>query len=267
MYNKKLVVVTAILVIAFSVIGCSSPKSAMDFSDLDLKKPDPLPGEYPSILFVGNSHTYTNDMPDIFAEVAYSMGHEADVYSLTEGSYSLADYTDTNDELGAELDSALSGLTWDFVILQDNTNSAFADPDQSMLPAAEALNEKIKAAGGQTALLMTWSPKEGLKNGSLNLSKEEVQSILAENYIETANELDALLIPAGAAFMVCNEKYPDIELWDEDGAHPSVNGSYLTALTAFAVIYQQSPAGCENVGVDEATAEKLQEIAEQVVLG
>lgn len=265
-------ILTAIVLLAAILCACganTAESDAADFNEkLELKKPDPAVGDYPEILFVGNSHTFVNDMPDIFARIVEAMGHEADIYSLTEGYYSLTDYADTQDELGAELDAALSSVPWDFVILQENTNDAFINADRSMLPAAQILDEKIKSAGGQTALLMTWSPKDGLENGNLSLSREEVQSILSKNYIETADKLDSLLIPAGTAFMVCAEKYPDIELWDEDGSHPSLNGSYLTALTAYAVIYQQSPEGCsENMGIDEDTAVKLQQIAAQVVLG
>lgn len=264
------VLITIIVLLAMTS-GCSaaSKGDTMDFeTKLDLKKPDPVAGDFPSILFVGNSHTFVNELPDIFMRIADSMGHDTDIYSLTEGYYTLTDYADTKDELGAELDAALTGMDWDFVVLQENTNDAFAAADQGMLKAAQTLDEKIKAAGGQTALLMTWAPKEGLSNGSFSLSKEEVQTTLANNYIKVADELGSLLIPAGVAFMACNAKYPDIELWDEDGSHPSIEGSYLAALTAFAVIYQQSPVGCtENMGIDEDTAEKLQEVAAQVVLG
>ena len=49
----------------------------------------------------------------------------------------------------------------------------------SAAPAAMALDEKIRAAGGQTALLMTWSPK----NGASIFSLEDVQSVLTENLI------------------------------------------------------------------------------------
>lgn len=271
MKTRIFIITATVILIAVLLCACAAPESSdavMDFNEkLDLKKPDPAPGEYPSILFVGNSHTFTNDMPDIFVRVAEAMGHEADVYSLTEGYYTLSDYANTEDELGAELDAALASLPWDFVILQENTNDAFISSDTTMLPAAETLDEKIKAGGGQTALLMTWTPKDGLNNGSISLSRQEVQSVISKNYIAAADELDSLLIPAGIAFMVCNEKYPDIELWDEDKMHPSLKGSYLTALLTYTVLYQSSPVGCsENMGIDEDTAKKLQEIAEEVVL-
>ena len=58
------------------------------------------------------------------------------------------------------------------------------------------------------------------------------------------------------------EQYPQIELWGEDGMHPSVAGSYLVACTAYAVIFQQSPEGCAyTADLDAETAAQLQSLS------
>lgn len=60
--------------------------------------------------------------------------------------------------------------------------------------------------------------------------------------------------------MRCLEQYPQIELWDEDGMHPSLEGSYLAACIAYAVIFQESPVGCSYTAeLDGETAAQLQE--------
>lgn len=236
-----------------------SQEGGFDFNQpLDLKKPEPAAGEQPRILFVGNSHTYTNDLPSIFRQVAEAMGHGSDVQELTEGSYTLTQFADTADELGSVLNQKLTEETWDFVVLQENTNDAFSFPEENMFPAAQILDEKIKGAGGQTAVLMTWSPKDGASIFSL----EDVQAILAQNTIQVSNQLNSLLIPGGIAFMRCLEQYPEIELWGEDGMHPSVAGSYLAACTAYAVFFQESPAGCSyTADLEPETAARLQTLA------
>ena len=62
--------------------------------------------------------------------------------------------------------------------------------------------------------------------------------------------------------MRCLEQYPQIELWGEDGMHPSLEGSYLAACTAYAVIFQESPEGCTyTAGLDSETAAQLQTLA------
>lgn len=236
-----------------------SGDGAFDFNQtLSLKIPEPAAGESPRILFVGNSHTYSNDLPTIFSQMAEAMGHGSDVQELTQGAYTLTEFADPEDELGAVLNQKLTEEQWDFIILQENTNDAFATPQETMLPAASSLDEKIRAAGGQTALLMTWSPKDGASIFSLN----DVQTILSQNLIDVSSTLDSLLIPGGVAFMRCMEQYPQIELWAEDGMHPSLEGSYLASCVAYAVIFQESPEGCSyTADLDAETATQLQTLA------
>ena len=237
----------------------ANPDGTFDFNQaLDLKKPSPAAGELPRILFVGNSHTFSNGLPAIFSEVAAAMGHPSDVQELTEGYYTLTQYADNADELGAVLEQKLTGEHWDFVFLQENTNDAFSYAEENMLPAAAALDEKIREAGGQTALLMTWTPKDGA--GAF--TPEQVQAVLAQNIIQVSSQLNSLLVPGGVAFMRCMEQYPDIGLWAEDGMHPSLEGSYLAACLAYAVIFQETPVGCSyTADLDAGTAGKLQEAA------
>ena len=107
---------------ALIVSGCSlfnlGEAEAMDFdAKMELKVPNPVPGETPKILFVGNSHTFTNDLPGTFYALAAELGYEADVYDLTEGYYTLENFADPEDELGSALDLPLSSEPWNFVVL------------------------------------------------------------------------------------------------------------------------------------------------------
>ena len=75
----------------------------MDFdAKMELKVPNPVPGETPKILFVGNSHTFTNDLPGTFTHWPRNSAI-ADVYDLTEGYYTLENFADPEDELGSAL--------------------------------------------------------------------------------------------------------------------------------------------------------------------
>lgn len=274
--RKKLTGCMAILMAAALVVtGCSMGKGGggksrtMDFSaKTEWRKPEPPAGELPTILFVGNSHTFTNDLPGTFYDLAESLGRECDVYDLTEGYYTLERFADPEDELGSVLDEALTVQNWDFVILQENTGNAVSTKaDEEMFPFARTLDQKIKDVGGQTAFLMTWSPKNGVKSGGLTLGRDEIQTMLAENYMAIADELNDLVIPAGIGFMRCAGQYPDIELWDEDEQHPSPAGTYLAACTAYSVIFGESPENASFTGeLDSDTAGKLQTLARELVL-
>lgn len=264
-----------VLFLAAAILGgCTSggakrEDSSVDFqADMDFRAPDPAAGKRPRILFVGNSHTFYNDLAGMFARIAYDFGQKSDVYELSRGYYSLKQYADPENEMGALFDKTVNEKKWDFVILQENSATAFSNTaEEEMFPYTRLLDEKVKASGGQTAFLMTWAPKEGVKEGFKKQSREELQSVMVENYTEIADELGDLLIPAGIAFMRCAQDYPEIELWNADGMHPSPAGSYLAACTVYAVIYQQSPENCGYVGeLDKEEAGKLQKVAADLVL-
>ena len=172
-----------------------------------------------------------------------------------------------DDKGGALLDKTLT-KQWDIVVLQENSQEALSETaDEDMFPYARILDEKIRAMGGQTAFFMTWAPRDGLKDGMKKKSREELQQIMAANYMEIAAELDSLIIPAGISFMRCAELYPGIELWDNDRRHPSPEGSYLAACTAYALLYQESPENCSYIAtLEEDVAQKLQEVAADLIL-
>ena len=197
--------------------------------------------------------------------MAEAGGHKVDVYDLTEGSYSLKMYSDPEDGLGSVLTEALKGENWDFVILQENTNAAIAlNAKRDMYPYARELDGMIQKAGGQTVFLMTWAPKDGA--GAF--SHEMVQTQLSLGYRTIAEELDALLIPGGEVFETARKQVESLELWGEDGQHPSEEGTYLAACSAYALLFQESPAGNSFVGdLSETVAGNLQEIADAVILG
>ena len=228
------------------------------------KIPDPVVKDGDKILFVGNSHTYTNDLPGMFFEMAQAGGHGVDVYDLTEGSYTLQRFSDPEDELDEILTDALQSEPWDFVVLQENTNAAVAfNAKKDMYPYARKLDEMIKAAGGQTAFLMTWAPEEGA--GAF--SREMVQGQLAAGYRTIAEELDALLIPGGEVFAKALEQDEELQLWGEDGQHPSVEGTYLAACTAYALLFQETPVGNPYLAdLDQDKAQELQGMAQAFIL-
>ncbi len=268
---KKSGTLFMILLSALVIHGCQSPEASepVDFqAEMEWRIPDPAAGEKPRILFVGNSHIFYNNLSGMFVQIAKSLGKGDNVYELTKGYYTLKKFANPEDAVGAKLNQVLTGKPWDFVILQENTSVALSDQvEEEMFSYARILDEEIKASGGQTAFLLTWAPKEGAKKGLKHYDCSDLQSILTKNYIDIADELNALLIPAGVGFMRCMEKYPEIELWDPDGQHPSPAGTYLAACTAYAVIFQESPKGCSFTGnLEEEEAGKLQEIAAELII-
>ncbi|MGL5437826.1 MAG: DUF4886 domain-containing protein [Lachnospiraceae bacterium] len=228
------------------------------------KVPNPVAADGSRILFVGNSHTYVNDVPGLFYQLALAAGHEVDVVEISQGMYSLKQFADPEDEMGEIMQTALTEETWDFVILQEKTASALSGyAETEMYPSARDLDERIKAAGGQTAFMMTWP----MKDGAGTFSRESIYNMLSEGYRQIAEELDAVLIPGGEVLMEVLEQNPDLELWGDDGQHMSEAGAYMAACTAYAVLFQETPVGNSFLGgLDEDVAASLQQAAAKMAL-
>jgi len=80
------------------------------------------------------------------------------------------------------------------------------------------------------------------------------------------NNNDALVIPSGLAFANVIAKRPDLELYQPDKRHPSLIGTYLSAATAYAAIYRNSPVGNKHTaGIDADTVKFLQTVAWETV--
>ncbi len=228
------------------------------------KVPDPVIADGSRILFVGNSHTYVCDVPGLVQQLAEAGGHNVEIYEISQGMYSLKEFADPEDEMGEILNAALTEEQWDVVILQEKTASALSVyAEDEMYGAARDLDGRIKAAGGQTAFMMTWP----MKDGAGSFSRKTIYEMLSEGYRKIAEELDALLIPGGEVLMTVLEQNPELELWDEDGQHMSEAGAYMAACSAYAVLFQETPVGNSFLGgMDEDVAASLQQAAAAVVL-
>jgi hypothetical protein len=66
-----------------SLCGCSSPPTC----DNTLTSEPCL-----RILFIGNSYTYVNDLPNLFTGLAFSGGHPVETAMSAEGGWTFADH-------------------------------------------------------------------------------------------------------------------------------------------------------------------------------
>ena len=111
------------------------------------------------VLFVGNSLTFSNDLPGTFAELAQSGDHEVEVEMLAQGGWTLADHAQSS----ATLEEIRQG-DWDFVVLQEQSKLP-AIPDlrkEQMYQAVRFLDEQIRESGAEAILFMTWGTRDGL---------------------------------------------------------------------------------------------------------
>ena len=89
---------------------------------------------------------------------------------------------------------------------------------------------------------------------------------LADAYTAAGNENGVLVIPVGLAFARSIAIKPEIELYAPDKRHPSVAGTYLSAATTYATLFNQSPVGLKySAGLSPEVALHLQQVANDTV--
>jgi hypothetical protein len=199
-----------------------------------------------SILFIGNSFFYYNNgindalikliratEPDtgIRITLVAISGAGADWHDVASyfrpraiGSYSF----DANNNLVFSDRARL----FDVAILMDCSQSPIHPRLKASFHASMASHcATIREHGAGPVLFMTWAYKD----------RPEMTGELAAAYTRAGNENGALVIPAGLAFARAADRYPDVELYQEDKRHPSAAGTYLAACTTYATLFGRSP--------------------------
>ena len=215
------------------------------------------------ILFLGNSYTYVNDLPSTFAQLARSAGRPVDIAMVANGGETLAQHASSTESL-----DKIASRSWSYVVLQDQseTPATSAGRDYYTYPAARTIAARVESAGAVPMLFMTWAHRDGLPGAGL-AGYEPMQQQLDAAYLGIAHELKVPVAPVGFTWYAVRLDHPDIQLWADDGSHPSLAGTYLAACVFFASVFRQSPEGLSfHGGVSDEQALVLQaEVQAQVL--
>ena len=173
------------------------------------------------ILFIGNSHTYFNDMPGLFKEICEENAKDVHVTMLTKGGMGL-DYHAKEEQTKFNI---LYG-EYDVVVLQ-HTAHPMGDLDE-MRKGAQKIAGWCKEAGSRVVLYQTWTEK----------GDEKSQEHMSKVYFDLGALLGADVAPVGDVWQKTRIEQPELELYYTDGAHASPEGSALAARVIFETVFQ-----------------------------
>ncbi len=190
------------------------------------------------VLFIGNSYTYFNNLPEVFAKLVDASHLKKVEYAMqAPGGWRLQDHLDHGNAL-----KAIQSQKWDYVVLQDQSQigdnhvidgKPRITTDEVFYPSAINLVKAIQATGAIPVFYLTWAKK----------AVPEDQAMLDNAYFRVAKETKSVVAPVGVAWAEVRTKAPSIELYIEDGSHPSPAGTYLAACVFYATIIGRSPVG------------------------
>jgi hypothetical protein len=198
------------------------------------------------VLFIGNSLTAANDLPNIFASLAAAGGRERPAAkTFTVDGFSLEDHWNRGDA-----QKAIGEGPWDVVVLQQGP-SALIESRQLLVAYARKFAEVIRAAGARPALYMVWP----------STARQFDFAGVSTSYTAAAKAVNGLLLPAGDAWQKVLREHRDLKLYSDDGLHPTFAGSYLAALVIYQRLYEASDLGLPALGLPARDAERLQTAA------
>ena len=212
------------------------------------------------VLFVGNSLTGANDLPRMFAAVAAAGGFRVATGRVVFDNVSLDDHLIRGDAV-----DAIREGDWDYVVMQQGP-SGRPDSRTQLIAVTRQFATVITTAGARPVLYMVWP----------DASRPTAFDSVSASYTAAADDVEALLAPAGDAWVAAWERKASLALYGGDGFHPSPLGSYLAALSIYAVLCDRSPAALDTRpigvnalvlrGVSDADLRIVQEAAAAVTM-
>lgn len=207
-------------------------------------------------LFLGNSYTDVNNLPLMVSEFALNTGDVLDYDSNLIGGYTLGSHFTNTTSLNKIL-----AKNWDYVVLQEQSQLPSFPNSTQFIDGFTNLSNYIKQNNSctQVSAFMTWGYENGdTSNCPYNptaCTYTGMQTLLYNSYMNAANINGAEVTPVGVVWKYIRENHPTINLYQSDGSHPSLAGSYIAACAFYTSIFRKDPALItNNYGLDPATA-------------
>ena len=173
------------------------------------------------ILFIGNSHTYYNDMPSLVKQSFEAEGYGCHVTMLAHPGWFLAQHVEDPE---AKFNILYGG--YDYVVLQEHAHPF--GPEEKFYDAVRILTGWIKKAGSTPVIYLTWAKK----------SEPEAQDRMTAAHSRIADETGSLLAHVGDTWWSYMRSWPDLEMYAGDGEHASPAGSDFAAKMIMSEILQ-----------------------------
>jgi len=211
------------------------------------------------VLFLGNSYTYFNNMPQMVQNVAASAGDNLIFDSNTPGGYQLMDHL--QDPVSQ---AKIMAGGWDYVVIQGQSREPITQSTQ-FNNGGLALYNLIKQYNpcAEVVTYMTW----GRRNGDEAYycwayppmcTYEGMDSTLRRRYITFTTVINGETSPVSVVWNDLRQNHPDIELYQADASHPSLAGSYAAACCFYTSLFKKDPTlTTYNPGLSAATVSAI----------
>ena len=206
------------------------------------------------VLWIGNSRSFTNDMPAMVRAIADESG-SAEKLQIVEHLLPGARLRDhwTNDRVHA----LLAAEPWDEIIIQAQSGAHFKDERGYFHDYGARLVRKAKDNAGTVRLLVTWTYDDAdMSKTSRDTYHRRIQS----DHKTLASKTGVELTNVGKIWEANRTTSFDFPL-TTDGNHPTPQGSYIAALALYSDMAKTAldPIEYRPAGVSAEQAKRVQQ--------
>lgn len=229
-------------------------------------------GRNNSVLFIGNSYTSSNNLPEMVFQISF---HAGKPYSYSTDFVETPGGATFQQHCSNRSMSLIQEGGWNYVILQEQSqlpSFPIHQVENECFPYAQQLVDSIYAHSycATPIFFMTWGRENGDQENAQYFpplgTYEGMDSLLYARYMIMKEENDAAVAPVGRVWRYIRKKHPEIKLYQEDGSHPSLLGTYAAACTFFTIIHQSDPREINHYeNLDESVARTIIEAVRTVV--
>ncbi|MBO3697205.1 SGNH/GDSL hydrolase family protein [Roseivirga sp. E12] len=176
------------------------------------------------VLFIGNSLTYSNDLPGIVEELAKDLGEHIDSQCICLPNYGLEDHW--NDGL---IQGLISKNKFDYVIFQQGPSSQ-SYGRSSLIDYGGKISKLAIENDAKPAYFMVWP----------SVQYYQTFEGVIKNHTDASQLNKVLLVRGGEVWKHFHENFEKLSLYQPDQFHPSVTGSFLMALVHIKVLFPSS---------------------------
>jgi PKD repeat protein len=218
------------------------------------------------VLYLGNSYTYVNNLPQLVHDVALSAGDTMIFDSNTPGGYKLEDHS-----LDVTSQNKIMTGGWDYVVIQGQSQEPVMSYNQFMNGGMDLYNLiKQYNSCAVTMPYMTWGRKNGdapnCPNFPMMCTYRKMDSVLRMRYLTLTDWINGEVSPVSVVWRYLRQNHPGIELYQPDESHPSPAGSYAAACCFYASLFKKDPTLITyNFGLNAGDASIIRNVAKTLV--
>lgn len=166
-----------------------------------------------NILFIGNSLTYTNNLPDLIKTKAKYLGYNIETKTVAFPNYAISDHWNKG-----EVQKLIKSKHYNIVIIQQGPSSQ-SKGQKILIDYGKKYKVICKKNDVLLAYFMVWP----------SLNYYNTFDSVIENYKLAAETNNAILCPVGSVWKHYFDTYNKFDYYGIDSFHPSKKGSEVAA--------------------------------------